>query len=120
MSYAGLTHLYQMHMIACRLEVYRQEIHKDICLLLVGCWGEVLRQEVGQDICLPLIGTDGKYGGLGLCEPLQNMSWSFIGNPGKDLVRVHFPGLCLIKAYFKYGSKFILVVFFLTGVINNH
>lgn len=55
----GLTHLHRMCLIACGLEVHRQKICQDVHLPRIGC-----RLEVHRDVCLPLIGTDGKCNDL--------------------------------------------------------
>lgn len=80
-------------------------------------------QEIYQNIYLPLTGPDWKHGGL-MGVPLEASahcdSLPFPGNPRMVLPRANHPGQYLIKACFKYGSKFVELVFSqFSGLIEN-
>lgn len=60
-----LTHPPRICLITCRREVLTQEIHQDVCLLLIVYKWEACRKEVRQDMCLPLIGPGGKHSLMG-------------------------------------------------------
>jgi hypothetical protein len=88
---------------------------------LVICMGEICRHEIHQNVGLILIGPGGENVTLwlSLYKLLKNaVCYDFLKTFGIDLASVLHPVHYVIKAWFIFGSKIVVVVLFLTSGIN--